>query len=154
MTKQYKEGVKTPPPIVYLSCILIGIGINNIWSAELLPQSVQYSLGPIIIIVSFILFGMVLREFMRSTTSINHAKLTTEILTSGPFAYSRNPVYVSMTLLSFGIAITLDNMWIIIMLIPGLFVIYYFVIRKEEHYLELKFGSDYIQYKNSVRRWF
>lgn len=91
---------------------------------------------------------------MRSAeTSANPYKPARSLVTSGPFRFSRNPVYLAMTLLYFGVALWLNTLWAVV-LFPVLLVIMLFgVIFREERYLLLRFGTKYLKYKVSVRRW-
>jgi protein-S-isoprenylcysteine O-methyltransferase Ste14 len=76
-------------------------------------------------------------------------RLTTE----GPFRYSRNPGYLSLTLLYLGIAVLRDALWAILLLPLVLIVIQREVIGREERYLERTFGEEYLAYKVRVPRW-
>ena len=80
-------------------------------------------------------------------------KSTPEIISSGVYTVSRNPMYVGMSLLLAGIGIGWANGWLLVLLPPLWFVIYRTAIRHEEAYLERKFGDRYLAYKRSVRRW-
>ncbi|MFQ5932033.1 MAG: methyltransferase family protein [Nitrospiraceae bacterium] len=142
-----------PPPIIYLVCVLVGFGLDQLSPQPLLAQTVQYTVGFAIIAVSFLLFGLALREFANSKTSVNHHTPTTAIVSTGPFGYSRNPIYVSMTMLMVGIATVVDSVWILVMAVPAVVITHYFVILREEVYLERKFGDEYLSYKSTVRRW-
>ena len=153
MTETDACGATAPPPIVYFVCLLVGLGLDYLWPVPILPQTVQYAVGFPIIALSFLLFGSVLREFTRVNTSITHGKPTTRIVSTGSFAYSRNPVDVSMTMLMLGIAIAADSLWIVVMAAPAVVIVQHFVIRREEAYLERKFGDEYRRYKAAVRRW-
>ena len=153
MSDPEKSGIRVPPLIIYLAGILIGAVLEYIWPLTFLTAVLRFTFGPFIIIFSFALFGFALREFSRSSTSPEYAKETTKIITTGPFSYSRNPIYLSFTLLSIGIAIVSGSIWIFAMTVPTITVIYHFVILKEEQYLEKKFGGKYTKYKYSVRRW-
>ncbi len=77
----------------------------------------------------------------------------TGIITTGPFAFSRNPMYVGWTLISLGIALAANNMWILLSLPVVIFYTHKFVILKEEQFLEEQFGDQYRLYKNAVRRY-
>lgn len=147
------SGVIVPPPIVYLVCLVAGLGLDFLWPIPLLPQAIQFGVGFTIIVASFLLVGLAFMKFRRSGTSIDYRKPTTGIIATGPFAYSRNPVYVGMTMLMGGIAIAVDSPWILAMAIPAVLIIHNFVILREEAYLERKFGDDYLRYKAAVRRW-
>ena len=78
---------------------------------------------------------------------------TTEIVQSGPFRYSRNPMYLQMVLFCAGFAILLFNPWILLLTPLVAWGLYQFAIRPEEAYLEAKFGAEYLAYKQRVRRW-
>lgn len=99
------------------------------------------------------MFELVLKEFTQSGTSIDHRKPTTEIISTDPFRFSRNPVYVSMAMFLIGTAIAVDSIWVLVMVIPAILLTHHFVILREETYLERKFGDEYQRYKEQVRRW-
>jgi protein-S-isoprenylcysteine O-methyltransferase Ste14 len=71
----------------------------------------------------------------------------------GPFRYTRNPAYLSMTMMYAGIAALRNALWAIVVLPVALLVIERGVIEREERYLEGKFGEEYLSYKARVRRW-
>jgi protein-S-isoprenylcysteine O-methyltransferase Ste14 len=72
---------------------------------------------------------------------------------TGPFRYSRNPIYLAFSLLHLGIAIWLNSLWLLATLVVAVALMDFVVIRKEERYLERRFGAEYLDYKASVRRW-
>ena len=77
----------------------------------------------------------------------------TTLVTSGPYALTRNPMYVSLALLTTAFALFLNTWWIVFLLIPVLLVVQRFVIVKEERYLRRRFGAEYEAYTRRVRRW-
>lgn len=80
-------------------------------------------------------------------------KTTPEIISTGVYRFTRNPMYLGMALLQVGIGVGFANGWILALLPPVLVIIYAVAIRPEETYLESKFGDGYTAYKKSVRRW-
>ena len=76
------------------------------------------------------------------------------IITNGPYRFSRNPIYLSFTLLQLGLGMWANSAWLVGMLIPTLVLMSYGVIAREERYMARKFGDEYLQYKRAVRRWF
>ncbi len=152
MSDKDSPGLLVPPPIVYFVCLMIGLGLDTLWPLPFLARTLQFVLGFTIIAVSFLFFGLVLRAFSKSKTSIDHRKPTTEIITTGPFAYSRNPVYLSMTMLFIGVAVTVDRLWFLVMAVPAAVLIHYVVILREEAFLKRAFGDEYRRYKAAVRR--
>lgn len=77
----------------------------------------------------------------------------TKVLDDGPYAYSRNPMYLGWTLMIFGIAFIMNNLWILLILFFVVIYTHYFVILKEELFLKEKFGDEYEQYQKKVRRY-
>ncbi len=150
---QDRSNVAAPPPVVYLVGILIGLGLDWVWPLPFLAQPLQYIVGFTIVVLSFVLFGWALREFAQAKTNVNHRRPTTAIVSTGPFARSRNPIYVSMTLLMFGIATAVDSLWLYLMIIPVVLFIHHFVILREEAFLERKFDDAFRIYNARVRRW-
>ena len=80
-------------------------------------------------------------------------KPTNAIVSHGPFAYSRNPIYVAMVFGFVGICLVLNTYWPLIFLPVVLLIMHYGVIKREERYLERLFGEEYLHYQSSVRRW-
>ena len=146
-------GVVAPPPIIYLCSILLGLGFGTLWPVEVLPQALEFPLGVFIILTAVLIFAFSGQKFLKADTPLPPNKPTVLIVRTGPYRYSRNPIYLSMTLLQIGIGIWVDNVWILGMLIPTLCLMYYGVIAREEKYLEKKFGEEYLKYQRSVRRW-
>ena len=77
----------------------------------------------------------------------------TGIITTGPYAFSRNPMYTSWTFISLGISFIINNIWILFFIVLAVLYTHKYVILKEEHYLEEHFGDQYRNYKNNVRRY-
>ncbi len=150
---QDNPGVITIPPLIYIAFFLIGLGLNYLWPVSVLPDRAQYAAGGLLIVVSAIIAGITIPKFRMAHTGFYAFKPTTSLITDGPFRFSRNPTYLALGLLYIGIGIALDCLWIIGMLIPLLAVMHYGVIRREERYLERKFGDEYLRYRASVRRW-
>lgn len=76
-----------------------------------------------------------------------------ELVTSGPYAYSRNPMYVGWTLIYLGITFVVNSLWLIFLFPFGMVYIHFIEIPKEERLLEQKFGSKYREYQNRVRKY-
>jgi protein-S-isoprenylcysteine O-methyltransferase Ste14 len=69
------------------------------------------------------------------------------------FAWMRNPMYVGLMLLFAGISIALGSDWMLILLVPMAVILHFGVVKREEHYLEAKFGENYHAYLNRVPRY-
>lgn len=146
-------GVRFPPPLILLACLLGGIGLHN-----QLPLSIGFVApmnltGLVFVIAALVVLAQCALAFRKAATAIEPWKPTTSMVYNGCYAYSRNPIYLSFCLLLFGIGITADSFWILISTGPCAVAIYYVAIVREESYLEQKFGKDYLEYKKKVRRW-
>ena len=141
------------PPLIYLAFLAVGLLLDYLFPVPVLPNSIQYAVGFGMIIATGLVMPFVLLEFRKAETQFDPRKPTTAIITTGPYRFSRNPSYVSLTTLYLGIAIAADSVWILAGLIPTLVVMHYGVILREEQYLENKFGEEYLRYKKTVRRW-
>lgn len=76
------------------------------------------------------------------------------LLTSGPYAFSRNPMYVGWTLIYLGVSFVVNSTWITLFLPVVILYIHIMDIRKEEQMLDEQFGEEYRQYRKQVRRYF
>jgi protein-S-isoprenylcysteine O-methyltransferase Ste14 len=154
-TKEDKKGaaVKFPPPAIFVSCILVGAGLQALWPVGLgLAESVQV-FGYAFILAGVVVAILVATSFRRAGTAIEPWKPTTAIVTNGFYAWSRNPIYAGFCLVNIGVGIVSNSLWIFISFIPAAFLLYHIAIAKEEAYLEEKFGEEYLAYKQKVRRW-
>jgi len=141
------------PPFVYLGAITLGLLLHFVWPVRLMARAVSVSLGGILALVAVALFIWAVRTFRIADTPVPGNRPTTTIVRTGPYRYSRNPIYLSFSLLHLGIAFLVNSIWLLVTLVPAVMLMTFVVIPREEHYLERCFPSDYLPYKSSVRRW-
>jgi protein-S-isoprenylcysteine O-methyltransferase Ste14 len=146
-------GVIAPPPLIFLAAVILSVVLNLIWPVALLPDTAQYWVGGVVIAASFALVIPAFRNFRAVGEHPDPSRQTGWVVLTGPYRYTRNPMYLYMTVFAIGLAIVLDNAWFLPALVPALIVVNYFVIRREERYLENKVGEEYLRFKFSVRRW-
>jgi protein-S-isoprenylcysteine O-methyltransferase Ste14 len=89
----------------------------------------------------------------RAGTPVDPREATTALVQSGPFRYTRNPAYVAFALTYLGVSFVAGARWPLVLLPVVLVIVDRGVIRREERYLEARFGSDYSGYQRRVRRW-
>jgi len=140
------------PPLIFLVAILLGILLNWIWPLRFAPSSFWF-LGPIVTACAVLLFWLSYREFRAAGTSVQGSKRSTTIVRTGPYRFSRNPIYVSFILLVLGLSVWLRNLWLPITLILPVVLLVVVVIPREERFLDRNLPDQYTQYKASVRRW-
>ena len=146
-------GVVAPPPFIYAGTLAAGLLANRRFRLTFLPRRLARTLGPLLIVGGFVVGLLGFREMRRAETNVDPYKPATTVVTEGPYRYTRNPMYVGFTLMYLGIS-AFANALLAVLLLPGVFaVIRRGVIEREERYLERKFGEEYLQYKERVRRW-
>lgn len=150
---QDRPGMLVRPPVILILAILIGLGLQRLWPLRFVPHGLETLVGPTLVGLCLILFALCVRNFRKVRTGIRAGDPTTVIVTSGPYQWSRNPIYLAFILFLAGLAVWLDNAWLLVLEIPFIRLLRYAVIAKEEAYLERKFGEEYRAYKSSVRRW-
>lgn len=140
------------PPIIFLSATLMGITLNHAWPLSFRPSILEF-LGPLLTACSVLLFLLSFREFRAAGTSVRGSERTTAIVQTGPYRFSRNPIYLSFILLVLGLSIWWNDLWLVVMLLPAVGFIAAVVIPREERFLERNFREEYSRYKAAVRRW-
>jgi len=141
------------PFLIYIGLGLCAVLLQRLLPLPFLKQPGAAILGVIVMVVSFV-FGLpaVLNMIAVKTTANPH-RPTTALVFSGPYRFSRNPMYIGLTLLYAGLMTYLQLLWGIILLPILIGLITVWVIMPEEEYLERKFGTEYLNYKSTVRRW-
>jgi protein-S-isoprenylcysteine O-methyltransferase Ste14 len=147
--------VRVFPPAVPLLTILIGVALNRLCPFKLkLSDLSRYGMGGAIIGVAVLGLGLwSVIPLRRTGQSENPWTPTTEIVTRGPYRFTRNPLYLQMVLGCIGFAVLLRNIWILLLTPLCVWALQVLAILPEEAYLERKFGEGYRSYKYRVRRW-
>jgi protein-S-isoprenylcysteine O-methyltransferase Ste14 len=130
-----------------------GVSIHYLKPLTIIGPSWLVYLVVLILIGSFLGFGYMVNFYKKNKTEIEPTKTTSKIIISGLYRYSRNPVYLILSACPIGLGFVFMIYWAMFAFIPVLIVIYYTAIKKEEQYLEKKFGQVYLDYKKKVRRW-
>jgi protein-S-isoprenylcysteine O-methyltransferase Ste14 len=141
------------PPLIYLSSIGLGLLVHLFWPVQLLPASVNIPVGVVLVVTAVALFISAVRTFRKAGTPVPGNRPTTTIVRTGPYGFSRNPIYLAFTLFQLGLAAWINSVGVLLMLVPPLAVMELMVIPREERYLEARFPSEYLPYKRAVRRW-
>ncbi len=146
-------GVIARPPLIYLSFLTLGIVLDLIWPAAVIPDLPQYVNGFAFIALGVALMVFCVRRFRAAGTNVETYKPANLVVAEGPYRISRNPIYLALTLIYTGIGVAADLPWVLALLLPLLAIMHYGVVVREEAYLEEKFGAEYRGYKERVRRW-
>jgi protein-S-isoprenylcysteine O-methyltransferase Ste14 len=149
--KTDSPGVKFPPPFLFAGGILAGWLLNK-WIALPLP-ALPPLLGWALIAAGVLLALSAVSLFFRARTHLIPNRPANSLVVAGPYRFTRNPMYVSLTAVYLGVCVLMQSVWALVLLPLVLTAIYRNVISPEEAYLERRFGGEYTQYQKRVRRW-
>jgi protein-S-isoprenylcysteine O-methyltransferase Ste14 len=150
---QDSPGVVAPPPLIYAVPLAVGLYFNRASPFELMPDNLARIIGVALGIVALILNLAAAAQVWRAHTPIIPYKSTTAIVDTGPFAISRNPMYLSMTIGYVAISLFFNTAWPLLLLPLVLLVMHRGVIARVELFLEQMFGLRFVVYMGRVRRW-
>jgi len=142
------------PPIAWAIAVLAGLVLDWLMPSPFVPAAVPAGwLGAIVFALALALFAWAIATMRGAGSSVQTSEPTTTIVDTGPYRFTRNPIYLAMLLGLIGLAIALNSLWLLLTLVPFALVIRYGVVAREEVYLECRFGEDYRRYRARVRRW-
>jgi protein-S-isoprenylcysteine O-methyltransferase Ste14 len=146
-------GVIAPPPLVYAGALAAGLLANRLYSVPFVPRGLRRVLGWPLIFGGLAIGYLGVREMKRAGTNVDPREPTTAIVTEGPYRFTRNPLYLSMTLIYAGVTAFANALPAALLLPIVQHIMRRGVIEREESYLERKFGDEYLNYKTRVGRW-
>ena len=148
-----KKKLKIPPPILVIILItsiyfssdklnLISIPYRTLFSIVILSIGILVIINPVV-------------KFIKSKTTVNPVefKNVEKLVTSGIYKYSRNPMYLGMIMIIISTTVYYLNFYSLLTPFIFYFWINRFQIKREEVFLEEKFGQEYLSYKTKTRRW-
>jgi protein-S-isoprenylcysteine O-methyltransferase Ste14 len=156
VTSERGPNIRFPPPAVYVAVFLIGLLLERFWRIPIVgdlraPLLSIFGLALVGLGVFVTAWGML--TFRRYKTSILPFRPAAALAMTGPYRFTRNPMYLGLTTTHIGAALAMNAGWPLILLPVALYVIIRFVIRVEEEYLGQRFGVEYDDFKRRVRRW-
>ena len=142
------------PPIAWAVAALAGLALNWLMPLRFVPAAIPAGwLGAMVLAFALALFAWAIATVTRAGSNVPTSLPTTTIVDTGPYRFTRNPIYLGMVLGVIGLAIALNSPWLLLTLVPFALVIRYGVVAREEAYLEREFGDVYRHYRARVRRW-
>ena len=139
--------------IPFLASILLQLLVPLRYPRGILTP-IFVTLGVVISIGGVILVILARAEFASHGQRTDPGQPTTDIVSTGVFSFSRNPLYLGVAGFLAGIALAFNLLWELLLLVPSLVACHYILIAPEESYLTAKFGEAYQRYAASVHRWF
>lgn len=142
------------PPIALGVPLVVGVGMTAI-AGDPIPMPVTLSRTvAIVLIIGFAAWnGWAIWLMSRHRTALLPGDSTSTILDTGPFAVSRNPLYLGLVALDVALALLWPSFWALVLTPVGVAALWWGAIAPEERYLGEKFGAEYEAYRARVRRW-
>jgi protein-S-isoprenylcysteine O-methyltransferase Ste14 len=157
MGERDTAGVIAPPPLIALAVLLVGLALDRLTpigvTGAVFPRSARLAIGGALVVAAAWAMARALWRFRLAGTKPEPWKPTTALVRRGIYARTRNPMYQAFALFLAGIAFAFASDWIFLLLPFGALVMHLGVVRREERYLEAKFGDDYRRYRDAVPRY-
>ena len=147
--------VRFPPPLVFLAGILLGVAVGYVVVPAPVPLNRTISAigGVLLVIAGLSLIGSARTHFTRTGQNPIPWKPSPELILQGPYRFTRNPMYLGVTLVELGLGVAVNNLWISVFAVPALVIVHVIAVLPEERYLSEKFGASYKAYLAQVRRY-
>lgn len=150
-------GVSIPPPLIGVAVLLIGLGLDHFspigFVGAVVPRSWRAAIATALVIFAAWPLARALIGFRRAGTPPEPWRTTTALVNRGIYSRTRNPIYQGFGLFVLGLAFAFASDWTFLLFPVGVLVMHFGVVRREERYLEAKFGDDYRNYKARVPRY-
>jgi protein-S-isoprenylcysteine O-methyltransferase Ste14 len=144
------------PPVIYLSALALAVILHYLlplpWIIGPLSDML-FVIGILLVLAAIFLELAAIRTMRRNRTTIRPDRAADHLVTDGPFALTRNPLYLGNCVVMIGIGLIAGSLWFLILSVAAGFVTQKAAIEGEERHLDIRFGKRYRDYKKRVRRW-
>jgi protein-S-isoprenylcysteine O-methyltransferase Ste14 len=155
MKNPFRFLLHVPVPWVFVLNYLLGVALERLHPRVISPEAAQMSTiaGAVLFAAGAVIAGWGLILFRKARTTTVPGRSSAQLVTSGPYRFTRNPMYVGLSLAYLGEAGLLKQMWPAILLPLIIAYVNWTVIPVEEAKLEEVFPDQYRKYRSRVRRW-
>lgn len=144
------------PPVIYLAAVVAAIVLNMWmplpWIGDPLSDMLVMT-GWVLVVAVVAIDASAMRTLWKAKTTIMPNRPSDHLVTSGPFSFTRNPIYLANTMLVIGIGLISEIVWFLPLALIAAFITRKLAIEPEERHLEQHFGKKYRDYAKRVRRW-
>ncbi len=142
------------PPTVFLCCLIAGFLLRLIFGGVLpLPRVIADGVGGALLIAAVALFVSAVSFFAEEGEALRPGTPSRQLLTTGAYRFSRNPIYLAMVVFGAGFGVATVNPWVLITTFVSAAIFQFLVIGPEERYLSRRFPMEFEDYRKKVRRW-
>ena len=145
--------VMAAPPLVFLGYLISALISNWVIPFPTPWTPTLRALGGVLIVVGLLLGGSAVSQMIKAHTSPDPYQPVAALVTTGPYRFTRNPIYLGFFLIYLGFTFLAGTLWGLIASPFLLWTITNAVIHAEEIYLDGKFGDAYREYRSRVRQW-
>lgn len=147
--------VRIHPPVLFPAIMGAGLLLDRVvpLAQEAWPGAIRYGVGGALVLLAALLAGWAAWVFSRAGTAIPTLRPARRFVASGPYAFTRNPMYLGLVLLFAGLGLMLTSAWMLLLTPLFALLLDRLVIAREEPYLAARFGAPYRDYLRRVRRW-
>ncbi len=157
MTEKLTPPSRFPwPPVLYLAAVAIAILLQWMWPLPWIGRplsDILFAIGWLLVLGALALDLGAMRTMAKAKTNILPHRAADHLVTNGPFAISRNPIYLGNTTLMVGIALIAGSLWFLALAAIAATATTFLAIKPEERHLMERFGKRYLDYRKKVRRW-
>ncbi len=153
--KMDNPGVHIPPPFFVVIIFITGIFIQKYIpiNPEFFHTTPAIILGILLLVATLFFVLPALLQFFKTKNTVITFHPAHSLQMNGIYKISRNPMYVGLFLFYLGLSLLIGNWWHFIIFPILFFIIREYVVRREEQYLQRRFGTSYLEYKKQTRRW-
>ena len=156
MTESDRPDILVFPPLAMLVALVAAVVLEWLWPLHLLPPPFPFRTtapGIVLILAALALGISGLLTFRRSGTNVDPRRPALRVIETGPYRFTRNPMYLGMVGIQFGLALTFSLDWALFGAVLLGLVLHFGVVLREEAYMTAKFGAAYTEFRARTRRW-
>ncbi|MCO5163750.1 MAG: isoprenylcysteine carboxylmethyltransferase family protein [Mesorhizobium sp.] len=144
------------PPVIYVAAIAIALILGYLVPLPWLPSPASdllFAFGWLLVAAAIAIDIGAMRTMSKHRTTIMPHRGSAHLVTDGPFSFTRNPIYLGNTMLTFGVGLISGIAWFLPMALIAAFATQKLAIEREERHLYARFGKRFRDYTKRVRRW-
>ena len=147
--------MRIPPPLYFVAAMILAVSLVSYAPLPIpwLPEGISSFIGNSLMVLAIVIAILSQRQLRQARTGQLPGTPAVSLVTTGPYSFSRNPIYLAWAIFQFGLGIWLRNAWIVVLLVPAIFIVNVLAIIPEERYLQDEFGQSFLDYCSRVRRW-
>lgn len=144
------------PPLIYLVAIAASVALGLVYPLPWISgpmADILFPAGWLAVLGAIAMYVSALHAMRRARTTIMPTKAAEHLVTDGAFSFTRNPIYLAITLLMIGVGLITGIVWFLLFAVLAAFATQKLAVEREEKHLEARFGKKYRDYTKRVRRW-